>query len=88
VVTVLIHNDAHDAVSGATVTGTWSTGGTGSCVTASNGRCAITSTPMKKSVASARFMVTGIAGTNMSYPGGANHDPDGDSDGTAITINR
>lgn len=70
--TTSVVNGGSAAVAGATVNGTFSTGGTGSCVTASNGRCTITSGAIKKSATSTRFTVTGISGSNMSYASGSN----------------
>jgi hypothetical protein len=32
--------------------------------------------------------VTGISGTGLNYVPGSNHDPDGDSNGTTITVNK
>jgi len=87
-VTVAVHNGSHGAVSAAAVTGNWSTGGTGSCVTTASGACTITSSPIKKSIASATFNVTGVSGTGLSYAGGSNHDVDGGTNGTNITVNR
>jgi subtilisin family serine protease len=86
VVNVLAHNAAHAAVVGATVTGTWSTGGSGSCVTAASGRCSITKS-VKRNSASTTFTVTGISGAGLSYNGASNHDPDA-GNGTVITITK
>lgn len=88
-VTVAVHSDAsHAAVSGATVSGTWSggTSGSGSCTTASGGTCVITSGNIQKKATSATFTVTTVTGNNLSYSSGSNHDADGDSNGTTISV--
>jgi hypothetical protein len=46
----------------------------------------ITSSSMRKRENSATFTVAGIAANGLSYAAGNNHEPDGDSTGTAITI--
>jgi hypothetical protein len=38
------------------------------------------------SVAQVRFTVTNIAATGYTYDASGNHDPDGDSNGTTITV--
>lgn len=53
-------------VSGATVTGTFSTGGSGSCVTGSSGTCAV-QTKLKLTRTSTRFTVTGVSGASLAY---------------------
>jgi thermitase len=85
-VSVAVHNADHAPVGGITVGGTWSGGATGSssCVTsAASGVCQLTK-QMAKSAANATFGVTALSGA--TYGAAANHDPDGDSNGTAITV--
>ena len=89
-VIVTVHGINDAVVSGATVAGTWTgaaTGGT-SCVTTAGGTCAMTKSNLKTTKTSTTFTVTGITGANMTYTAGANHDPDGDSNGTAIKVNK
>ena len=89
-VTVTVHSSNDAAVGGATVAGTWTgaaTGGT-SCVTTAAGTCSMTKSNLKTAKTSTTFTVTGITGANMIYTAAANHDLDGDSNGTAITINK
>jgi hypothetical protein len=54
------------AKSGVTVTGSWSTGGSGSCVTDSTGRCSITSNKLTN-VASTTFSVTNMTSAALTY---------------------
>jgi PKD repeat protein/endonuclease/exonuclease/phosphatase family metal-dependent hydrolase len=87
-VTVTVHNTSDAAVEGVTVSGTWSDGASGSCVTDGDGRC---STARITKDASLTFTVYSLSlsnGDEDTYYAGANHDPDGDSDGTSITINK
>ncbi len=57
---------ASGPVAGATVTGSWSSGGTGSCTTTATGTCAA-STSANKKTASVTFVVTGVSGTGIVY---------------------
>jgi hypothetical protein len=86
-VTITVHDNAEAVVDGATVTGLWSGGATGSdsCVT-SGGSCTITKTNLKSNVTSVTFSVSSIAYSGATYVPAANHDADGDSDGTTIII--
>jgi len=87
-VTVTIHDNNENPVAGATVTGQWSdaTGATVSAVTAADGIVTF-STGNMNSGTSVTFEVTNVTDT-LNYNAGANHDPDGDSDGTTITVQK
>ena len=87
-VIVTVHDDGNNLVSGATVSGTWISGanGGGSCATGSDGRCEITKSNLKANVSSASFTVTTVAASGYNYNPGENKDPDGDSNGTTITV--
>jgi bacillolysin len=87
-VTAQVDNESHGTVAGATVTGSWTGGASGSasCVTAANGRCSVTKSGIPKKAASAAFTVTNVTHATRTYVPGANHDPDGDSTGTSITV--
>jgi large repetitive protein len=87
-VSIAAHDTTHALVSGATIRGSWSTGGTGSCTTGATGRCTLTNPPLARKVASVTFTVTTIVATGRSYDASRNHDPDGDSTGTAIVVTR
>ena len=60
----------------------------GSCTTNSSGQCTITSPKLGDKTASAAITVTGIARGTDSYAPDKNTDPDGDSNGTVIIVNR
>lgn len=90
-VTITVH-DAGDTlvVAGATVSGVWSEGarGGGSCTTDAGGQCTVSKGNLKLDAQSATFTVTDVTLDTWTYVSGANHDPDGDSDGTAITVDQ
>jgi aqualysin 1 len=87
-VAITVHEASHLAVAGLTVSGSWSTGGTGSCTTGSNGACSVQTGAINNNRGSTTFTVTGISGTGYTYASSANHDPDTDSNGTSIVVNR
>jgi hypothetical protein len=57
-------------------------------VTTSTGLCSYSTGALKNSTASVTFSVTAISGTGLNYVGGSNHDPESDSNGTLIVVNR
>jgi hypothetical protein len=90
IVTVTVHNTTHQAAAGAVVTGAWSGGvsGSGTCTTGLDGTCVVVSGNVRKRDSSATFTVTGLAAGGFSYSAGQNHDPDGSSNGTEITVSK
>ncbi len=86
-VTVAAHNQYHAVLAGATVSGQWSDATTSSCVTGTNGRCIVVKS-LGSSVPSVTFTVQSVTKSGYPYAPAANHDPDGDSNGTVITIYR
>ena len=85
-VTVAAHDANHAALAGASVSGTWSSGGTGSCTTDSTGRCTISRASLPRKTASVTFTVTIVTSSAFTYAPGSNHDPDADSNGTTVTV--
>jgi hypothetical protein len=85
-VTVVVHDASHAGVNGAIVAGNWSGGGSTSCTTGSNGQCTVSRTGLQKKVTSVTFSVSSVTLTPYIYGPGSNHDPDGDSNGTVITV--
>jgi serine protease AprX len=87
-VTITVHDANENPVSGATVNGTWSGGVSGSdtCVTDSAGACGITKSSIKSNVSSVTFGVDAVTHATFQYQPTANHDPDGDSNGSSITV--
>jgi len=88
--TTTVHDVNHAAIANATVSGSWSGGitGTASCVTNSAGQCSVTSGNISTKSASVTFTVTNVSQAAYAYQSSSNHDPDGDSSGTALTITR
>jgi hypothetical protein len=89
-VTIIIHDAAENPVANATVSGKWTNGasGTASCVTNASGLCQVTKTGLGGKVTSVKFTITGVTRSGLTYTASANHDPDGDSTGTAIVVSR
>ena len=89
-VTVIVHNVSHAPVPGVTVDGIWGGGasGSGSCVTTSSGECTISINNIKSNASTVSLTVNNLTLTGSTYTSGANHDPDGDSNGTTITVNQ
>jgi hypothetical protein len=88
-VTITVHDANHIAVSGVTVSGSWSGGASGSpvCTTGSNGQCAVSVAGVHKRNGSVTFSVVNLS-NGLTYDSAANHDSDGDSDGTTITVSK
>ncbi len=85
-----VHDATHNPVEGATVTGTWTGPGLSvdECVTDYAGECLMLSTLIRKRVGAVTFTVADVVYGTLTYEPGSNHDPDGDSDGTSITIRK
>ncbi|MGH2590500.1 MAG: S8 family serine peptidase, partial [Actinomycetota bacterium] len=86
-VVITVHDAAHAPVAGVTVTGSWNGSGSVSCVTDAAGKCSV-SKRFSNRKASTTFTVTGLSVSGKTYEAGSNHDPDGDSTGTSITVFR
>ncbi len=89
-VTISVHDHQEVGVSGALVTGTWSNGISGeiSCSTLSSGQCELSANVTKKRFKKVSFSVTSVSLNGYTYESSQNHDDDGSSNGTSITINR
>lgn len=86
-VTVAAHDAAHAPLAGVTVTGSWGAGAAGTCLTNAAGTCPVTRRFSNRR-ASATLTVTGLSLGGYTYGGTSNHDPEGDSNGTSITVLR
>jgi subtilisin family serine protease len=89
-VTIYIHNNNEQLVANATLNGKWTNGasGTVSCTTNSSGTCHISKTGLSANTTSVTFTVTCVTRAPLTYRSSANHDPDGDSNGTTITVSK
>jgi hypothetical protein len=85
-VTVAVHDASHKLMSGAVVTGSWSVGGTSSCTTSRSGVCTISKSGIVLGATSVTFTISGVTLAGYGYDSGANHDVDGGTNGTTITI--
>ena len=89
-VTITIHDSNHDPVSNARVSGNWSGGASGSasCTSDGTGKCTVSKGGLKRATNSVTLSVSGVSLAPLTYSSIANHDPDGDSNGTSITVTR
>ena len=89
-VTIRVHDGSHGAVAGASVSGSWSNGvtGTGSCTTDSSGACIVSRSGILKRTSGVVFSVTGVGHASLTYAAASNHDPDGDGNGTSIAVSK
>jgi hypothetical protein len=93
IVEVAVHDEIHAPVNGATVLGAWSLSGLASteCVTGElggNGTCIFLFPGLRKNVKSVTFTVTSVTMDGRTYAPGLNHDADGSSNGTSITVSK
>jgi PKD repeat protein len=90
VVTITVHDANHNPVANAWVVGSLSQGGTDvgmfSCETEVEGTCIVDSGQLPSKKGEATFTVTDVTHATLIYEFTANHDPDGDSNGTSITV--
>ena len=92
-VEITVHAPDHTPLNGATVVGTWSVGGlnANTCTTGDlggNGTCVVLFPNLKKGVKSVTFTVTSVSASGQTYQSSANHDVDGSSNGTQVTVKR
>jgi PKD repeat protein len=88
ILTVLIHNGTEGPVDGATVSVDFSGGVSGSntCITDATGTCQISVSGIRKRNGVETFTVTDVTSVSGGYIPGDNHDPEGDSAGTFISV--
>ena len=88
--TILVHDANEIPVANATVSGVWSSGGlsTDSCITNASGVCQISITGLNSKTKSVTFTVSNVTQATLGYDSIANHDPDGDSNGTNLMISK
>ena len=89
-VTITVHDVNHNPVANASVSGVWSGGFSGSaaCTTDSSVQCTVSKRSLKSSRPSITFTIGNVTQGALTYNPADNHDPDGDSNGTRITVNR
>ena len=89
-VSVTVHDTNETLIAGAKVGGSWSNGvsGSGTCFTDSAGKCSLSKSNIKGNVGSVTFTIDSISHASLSYLPSANHDSDGDSNGTSIQVSK
>jgi subtilisin family serine protease len=87
-VTIRVRSATEAAVANATVSVMWSTGATTACTTGTGGNCTVTLAKIPRTTLSVTASVTSVARSGWTYAAADNHDPDADSDGTAIVVPR
>jgi hypothetical protein len=87
-VVVTVHDGAEDPVPGATASVQWSTGATDTRVTDATGKATFTLNSISKQTPSVSLTMTSVTHASLTYSDLANHDQDGDSNGTSITVNK
>ena len=87
-VTVTIHTASHAPLSNANVAASWSTGATASCITNTAGQCAMSLSAIPAKLSSVTLTLTNVSHAQYDYQAAANHDPDGDSNGTMVTVRK
>lgn len=86
--TIRVHDGDHALLPGVVVRGRFGpNGATITCTTGTGGGCTL-SRDLKKTKVSIVFTVLGLTKASYTYVAASNHDPDGDSNGTKITVTR
>jgi hypothetical protein len=90
-VTITVLDDSQTPLSQVTVKGLWNDGDLngGECVTDDSGQCSLTSDKVNSNqFSNLTFTVDDVIHDSLTYQAADNSDPDGDSDGTTITVNK
>jgi FtsP/CotA-like multicopper oxidase with cupredoxin domain len=87
---VTVHDGNENPVANAAVAGSWNRGfgGSAGCTTNINGQCTVSRTLSRIFAADVTYTVNNVTAAGYTYQAGANHDPDGSSNGASITVNR
>ena len=86
--TIRVHAKGHGLVPGVVVRGRFGpNGATLTCTTGPAGACTLRR-DLRRSRTSIVFVVLGLSKPSYLYAAASNHDPDGDSNGTRITVTR
>jgi hypothetical protein len=92
-VEITVHDSNHAPLNGATVVGNWSVSGlnANTCTTGDlggNGTCIVLFPSLKKGTKSVSFTVTSVSLSGIVYSVASNHDVDGSSNGTTVTVKK
>lgn len=89
-VTVTVHDGDENSFKGATVTGVWSGGVSGTDIGEDidqDGQITFSYPAIHKRIGGVTFTIESVSGS-LPYDSNKNHDADGDSDGTSITVSK
>ena len=88
-VTITVLDANQIPVANAKVFGIWSYGNSTNCTTAANGQCSLVSNEFEADqVGTIAFTVNNVTHNMLPYQAAGNSDPDGDSSGTTISVNK
>jgi CARDB len=92
-VEIAVHDASHNPLNGVTVVGRWSRSGlnANTCTTGElggNGTCVVLFPSISLNAGQIRFTVTSVTRAGSTYQSTANHDVDGSSNGTVVTVQR
>lgn len=89
-VVITVHDLGHDPIPDAAVVGRWSAGDrngrTELCITDDVGECELQSGRLSKSLGGVVLTISGLSADGYEYLAVDDHDPDGDSSGSSITV--
>jgi serine protease AprX len=85
-VTIRVHTAAEAPQAGAVVTAHWTGGTSVQCTTDASGACSVGRSGLSKRQTSITLTVDNVSASGATYDAAANHDPDGDSNGTSISV--
>ena len=89
-VNIMVTNSGGAAAADSTINGTWSDGASGpsACTTDASGWCTVSHSSISKGRKSVSFTVDDVTHATLVFDPTANVDPDGDSNGTAIMVQK
>ena len=85
--TIFVYDDNEILVANALVSGNWDTVGA-TCTTNGKGKCSIGTGSLDLATTSAKFTVDNVSLAGVTYNSVANHDLEGDSNGTTIIVSQ
>jgi hypothetical protein len=86
-VTITMHDQGHRSLANAVVKASWNGRTVVSCTTRAAGSCVLTRSKIPRN-ASGNLTVLGASSSNFFYAPAGNHDLEGGSNGTTISISR
>jgi PKD repeat protein len=87
-VTITVHNANESPMQSVAVSGAFSNGSNITCTTGRTGQCQVVLSNISRNTASMTYTVKSLTLPSYLYKTTDNHDPDGSSNGTTITVRR